>query len=275
MSLTRVDPEEIERRMLLEAIFQRYHYDFRHYAPASLRRRLRQGQNALGAPTLSALQERVLRDPALFAQLLQWLTVQVSELFRDPSYYVSIRAEVVPFLRTFPFFRIWIPGCGNGEEAWSMAILLKEEGLLDRALIYATDINALALRQAAAGVYDIKRVPGFSAAYVAAGGTASLAEYYTAGYGSVVFDRELRRNVVFSDHSLAADGVFAEVQFVSCRNVLIYFDRELQGRAVGLFRDSLCHRGFLGLGARESLKFTAHADAFEEAIREGRIYRRR
>ena len=181
----------------------------------------------------------------------------------------------MPILRTYPSFKIWVAGCSTGEEAYSFAILLREEGLLDRALIYATDINAHTLAKAEAGVYGIDRVQGFSENYRQAGGRASLADYYTAAYQRAVFDKSLRTHIVFSDHSLATDSVFAEVQLVSCRNVLIYFNRPLQDRALGLFRDALSHRGFLGLGAKETVRLSAHATAFEEVVRGERLYQKR
>lgn len=268
------EPEEIEREMLLEAVFRRYHYDFRRYARASLRRRLGQAMSAAGASSLSDLQFRVLREPAEFARLLQYLTVQVSEIFRDPPYWRAVRERVLPYLETFPFARLWIAGCSEGEEVYSMAVMLEERGLLDRALLYATDVNPEALRRAEKGIYPLERMAAFSEAYRAAGGAGTLSDYYTAGHGYAVFDKALRRNVVFSDHSLATDGVFAEVQMVSCRNVLIYFDSVLQDRVLALFRDSLCHRGFLGLGARETTRYGALAHAFTEVEPQARLYRR-
>ena len=266
---------DIELRLLLDAIYLRYQQDFRHYAAASLRRRVRQAMERFGCATVSELQGRVLHDPQVFATLLQYLTVQVSEMFRDPPYFRALREKVVPLLETYPFFKVWVAGCSTGEEAWSLAILLQEEKLLGRTLIYATDINPDALRVAEAGVYSQERVAGFSANYLKAGGRGSLADYYTAAYGNAVFDKRLRQQMVFSDHSLATDTVFSEVELVSCRNVLIYFDRDLQGRAIGLFHDSLSPRGFLGLGSKESLRFTPHAGAFQEFVAPERIYRKR
>jgi chemotaxis protein methyltransferase CheR len=264
-----------ERERLLDAIYRRYHYDFRGYAPASMHRRLAQARSGLAAESIAALEERILDDADAFARLLDYLTVQVSDFFRDPAYWRALREHVIPFLDTFPWARVWIAGCSQGEELYSMAILLHEAGLLERTLLYATDVNPAALRHAEAGVYDLDRIAAFSEAYLAAGGRGSLSDYYTAAYGRAVFDKALRRNVVFSDHSLTTDGVFAEVQLVSCRNVLIYFDRALQDRTVGLLRDSLSHRGWLGLGSRETLRFGAHADAFEEVAPAARLYRRR
>lgn len=267
--------EDIEFRLLLEAIFRKFHYDFRGYSMASLKRRLRQARERMGCNTFSQLQDRVLHDPPAFPELLAFLTVQVSELFRDPDYFRAIREEVVPYLRTYPSLKVWVAGCSAGEEVYSLAILFREEGLEDRTMIYGTDINPEALRRAEAGVYELDRIPSFTENHRRSGGKSSLSDYYTAAYGGAVFDKGLRRRAVFSDHSLAADQVFAEVQLVSCRNVLIYFDRPLQDRAVGLFRDSLSRRGFLGLGARESLRFSSHADDFEEFDRSERIFRKR
>lgn len=266
---------DIELQLLIDAIYLKYHYDFKGYARASLKRRLRTAMGRFGVDTLSRLQDKVLHEPATFPALLGYLTVQVSDMFRDPAYFQALRARVVPLLRTYPSLRIWVAGCSTGEEVYSLAILLREEGLLARTLIYATDINAQALEQAEAGVYSVDRVAGFSDNYRKAGGRASLSEYYTAAYGRAVFDKSLRENIVFSDHSLATDSVFAEVQLVSCRNVLIYFDRVLQDRALGLFRDALVRRGFLGIGAKESLRFSAHVGSFDELVRNERIYQKR
>lgn len=266
---------DIELSLLLEAVYLKYQHDFRHYAYASLRRRIRQAMQRFGAETVSQLQDRVLRDPALFASMLQYFTVQVSEMFRDPPYFAALREKVVPLLATHPYVKVWVAGCSTGEEAWSLAILLAEEGLLHRTLIYATDINPEALAVAQAGVYPVDRVALFSTNYIKSGGRASLADYYTAAYGNAVFDKALKAQIVFSDHSLATDNVFSEVELVSCRNVLIYFDRALQARAVGLFHDALSHRGFLGIGSRETLRFTPHAAAFEEFVANERIYRKR
>jgi chemotaxis protein methyltransferase CheR len=267
--------EDIELRLLLEAIHLKYGYDFRAYSMASLRRRLHQAKGALGCTSFSRLQERVLHEPDVLPRLMGYLTVQVSELFRDPSYFRAIREHVVPHLRTYPSIKVWVAGCGAGEEVYSFAILLREEGLEDRALIYGTDIHRESLDRAEAGVFDLARLPLFTENHRLSGGTCSLSKYYTAAYGGAVLDRSLRQRVVFSDHSLVTDTVFAEVQLVSCRNVLIYFDRTLQDRAIGLFRDALGNQGFLGLGAKESLRFSAHAVAFEDFVPTQRIYRRR
>jgi len=265
---------EIELQLLLNAIYLKYHYDFRGYAAASMKRRLRSAMPHFGCQTLSQLQDRIVHDPTTFAALLGFLTVPVSEMFRDPSYFRSIRERVVPVLRTYPSLKIWVAGCSTGEEAYSLAILLREERLLDRTLIYATDINAHTLQKAEAGVYDADRIAGFTENHRRSGAASSLSDYYTARYGRAVLDKSLRKNIVFSDHSLATDSVFAEVQFVSCRNVLIYFDRTLQERALGLFTESLCRKGFLGIGAKESLRSSTYARSFVEVVREDRIYQK-
>jgi chemotaxis protein methyltransferase CheR len=269
------DTDEMEIKLLLEAILGRFHYDFRGYAMASLRRRLAQAKEHFDCRSYSALQELVLHDPSTLPKLLSYLTVQVSELFRDPAYFRALREEVVPYLRTYPSLKIWVAGCSTGEELYSLAILFREEGLEDRTMFYATDINPDALKRAEAGVYDLDRMALFTENHRASGGKSSLSDYYTAAYGAAVFDKTLRQRTVFSDHSLVTDAVFAEVHLASCRNVLIYFDREFQDRAVGLFRDSLVRNGFLGIGAKESLRFSTHADAFQEISREARIYQRR
>lgn len=265
----------IELRLLLEAIYLRYHHDFRQYAATPLHDRLGRALEHFGLRTLSGLQERVLREPAVLHELLPFLTVQVSDMFRDPPFFLALRNEVIPRLRTYPSLKVWVAGCAGGEEVHALAILLHEEGLLDRTIMYASDITTQALEEGTSGIYALDRIARFSENYRAAGGRGSLSDYYTAAYGAAAFDKALRRNVVFTDHSLATDQVFAEVQLVTCRNVLIYFNPELQARAVRLFRDALCHGGFLGLGAGETLRFTPHADAFDLPLPDVRIYRKR
>jgi chemotaxis protein methyltransferase CheR len=239
-----------------------------------MRRRLHQALTHFRVESLSALQHRLLRDSSLVAELVGFLTVQVSDLFRDPEFFAAVRGNVVPLLRTYPSLKIWIAGCSSGEEVYSLAILLDEEGLLERTVIYATDVNGEALRRADRGVFDIGRAAEFTRNYQRAGGTRSLSDYFTAAYGGIAFDRRLRNNVVFSDHSLATDNAFAEVHMVTCRNVLIYFDPELRDRAIGLFRDSLVRKGVLALGAKESLISSAHRTAFAALDRQHRLYER-
>jgi len=267
--------EDIEIRLLLEALFLTFHYDFRNYAMASVKRRLRQAREALGFATISAMQESLLHDPSLLPKLLGYLTVQVSEMFRDPSFFQAIREKVIPHLRTYPSLKVWIAGCSGGEELYSMVILFREEGLEERTLFYATDINAEALAVAEAGVYALDRVRLFTENHQKSGGKSSLSDYYQAAYGRAFFDKSLRRNVVFSDHSLVTDAVFSEMHLISCRNVLIYFDRDLQDRAIKLFEGSMVRKGFLGLGAKESMRFSRHAGSFEEFSREDKLYQKR
>ena len=266
---------DIEFNLLIDAIYHMYHYDFRGYAAASLRRRLRAAMIRFGCSTLSQLQHKVVHDAAVFPALLDFLTVQVSEMFRDPAYFLALRRQVVPMLRTYPSLKVWVAGCSSGEEAYSLAILLQEEGLLSKTMIYATDINSGTLQKAAAGVYDLDRIAGFTASHHLAGARSSLSDYYSAAYGRAMFNKSLKDHIVFSDHSLATDSVFAEVQLVSCRNVLIYFNRALQDRAIGLFREALCRQGFLGIGTKESLRFSSHADAFVNFVPGERIFQKR
>ncbi len=266
--------EDVELDLLLQAIYRQYHYDFRQYARASLRRRVQSACDRFACSSVSQLQDRVLEDAALFSRLLQFLTIQVSDMFRDAGFFRTLRQSVTPLLRTYPSIKVWVAGCSTGEEVYSLAILLHETGLAGRAVVYATDINEEALRRAEVGVYPVERVAQFSKNYLAAGGTGSLSDYYTAAFGAARFDKSLRANVVFADHSLATDGVFSETHLITCRNVLIYFDRELQDRAIGLFGESLCRGGFLGLGARETLAFSSQGAAFVELSRAERIYRK-
>jgi chemotaxis protein methyltransferase CheR len=266
---------EIEFRLLIDAIYHMYHYDFHGYAPASLRRRLKTAMLRFDCRTLSQLQDKVMHDPAVFPALLDFLTVQVSEMFRDPSYFRALREKVVPLLRTYPSLKVWVAGCSAGEEAYSLAILLHEEGLLSKTIIYATDINPTTLQKAAAGVFGLERIAGFTANHHKSGARSSLSDYYSAAYGRAVFNKSLKDHIVFSDHSLATDSVFAEAQLVSCRNVLIYFNRELQDRALGLFHESLCRQGFLGIGAKESIRFSALANGFTDFVPGERIFQKR
>jgi len=264
----------IELDLLLDAIHRRYHYDFRGYSRSSLRRRAELARQTFECATLSELQARILHEPALFPALIDCMTVQVSEMFRDPLYFKALREQVIPHLKTFPSLKVWVAGCSYGEELYSLAILFREEGLEARTMFYATEINPAALAKAKAGIYELDRIPLFTENHRRSGGRTSLSDYYTAAYGAAVFDKSLRERTVFAEHSLASDAVFSEMHLISCRNVLIYFDGELQNRAVGLFKDSLIRGGFLGLGASESLRFTAHGDAFTAFEEDQRIYRR-
>ncbi len=267
--------DDIETNLLLEGIRQRYGHDFRHYSRPSLKRRLEQALTRLGCPDLSNLQGRVLRDPPLFSALLQVITVGTSEMFRDPLYFVALRDEVLPVLLTYPSRKLWVAGCSTGEEVYSLCILLEESGLLERSVVYATDINPASIDTASRGIFRLADMAKNTRNYQRAGGRRSFSDYYTIAYESAIFDRRLARNVVFSDHDLATDATFAEVQLVSCRNVLIYFDRPLQDRALGLFRDSLSPRGFLGLGSHETLRLSSHDAEFESVAPAARLFRKR
>lgn len=266
---------DLELKLLLDAVYRRYQHDFRHYAVASLRRRVRQAMEHFDCTSVSALQGRVLHEPEVFAGMLRYFTVQCSDMFRDPALFRLLREQVVPELSTYPSVKVWVAGCSTGEEVWSYAILLAESGLLKRSLIYATDINPDALKAAERGIFAAERIPQFTANYREAGGVGTFSDYYHVAYGNAAFEPAFRRSMVLADHSLATDQVFSEVQLVSCRNVLIYFDRALQDRAVGLFAEALVDRGFLALGSHETLRYTSHADAFDEAFPAQRVYQRR
>ncbi len=270
-----VSLEDIEVLVLLEAIYHRYHFDFRNYAQASIRRRVEAAMRALQCNTISRLQELTLRDNAAFDVLLRHLTVQVTDMFRDPQFFRRFRNDVVPILGTYPSIRIWVAGCSTGEEVYSYAVIMREAGLLERTIIYATDISAAALEQAERGVYPLNRMREFAKNHQLTGATQSLSEHYSAGPVGAVFHRELIKRVVFADHSLATDNVFAEVQVASCRNVLIYFNHVLQERALSVLSDALAYRGFLGLGSKESLQFSQHEPLFEQPFQNERWYRKR
>lgn len=265
---------DIELRMLVEAVYLKYNYDFRDYTGASQKRRVLVAMREMECATVSELQSRVLHEPNGFAQLLHYLTIPVTEMFRDPDYFLAVREQVAPFLKTYPSLKIWVAGCSTGEEVYSLAILLKEEGLLERSIIYATDINPESLDAARRGVFPLERMRLYTENYQKAGGKAAFSDYYTAAYGGALFERSLMENVTFADHSLSTDSVFSETHFVSCRNVLIYFNRRLQDRVLGLFHDSLCHRGFLGLGSKESIDFSSYAERFEPLAKRERLFRK-
>jgi len=270
-----VQVEDIEIRLLLEAIYQLYGYDFRSYSPASMRRRIMHRLTMSGFSTVLEMTDRVLRDRQFFVILLNDLTVNVTEMFRDPEFYKAFREEVVPVLKTFPFIKIWHAGCSTGEEIYSMAILLEEEGLYERAMLYATDIDKNVLAAAKKGIYPIHAFKQYTDNYRRAGGRQSLSDYATARYDSVIMEQRLKRNIVFADHDLATDQVFGEMHVILCRNVLIYFDRPLQQRVFKLFGESLDMGGFLCLGTKESLRFSGNEEAFDVVNRPLRIFRKR
>jgi chemotaxis protein methyltransferase CheR len=266
--------ERIEINLLLEGVYHHYGFDFRSYAYASLRRRIWKRIAAERLPTISSLQDRVLHDPSMMEKLLLDLSINVTAMFRDPGFYAAFRRDVVPALRTYPFIRIWHAGCSSGEEAYSMAILLEEEDLYDRARMYATDINEVVIRKAKEGIFPLDRMQEYTQNYLRAGGTRSFSEYYTAMYDGALFAPRLMRNIVFSQHNLATDRSFAECNVILCRNVLIYFDRNLQQRVHQLFHESLPVYGYLGLGSKESLRFSGFEDNYEQVDPREKIYRK-
>jgi chemotaxis protein methyltransferase CheR len=266
--------ERIEIELLMEAVHRHYGYDFRSYAYASLKRRLWKYIVEEGLSTISGLQQRVLHDPGAMERLLMSLSVNVTSMFRDPGFYRAFREKVVPLLRTYPFVRIWHAGCATGEEVYSMAILLQEEDLYDRARIYATDINESLLHTARTGIFPLEKMQEYTHNYLQAGGARSFSQYYTAAYDGALFSPALRRNVVFAQHNLVTDRSFSEFNVILCRNVMIYFDRELQNRVHQLFYDSLPTYGVLVLGSKESLRFSTVEDRYEELSAREKIYRK-
>jgi chemotaxis protein methyltransferase CheR len=270
----RDDLEEIELALLLEGVFRRYGFDFRQYAPASLRRRVWRRVHAEGLETIAGLTDRLLHEPASMERLLLDLSINVTAMFRDPSFYAAFRRKVVPLLRTYPFTRIWVAGCSTGEEVYSLAILLHEEGVYERTRIYATDINESVLERARAGVFPLDKMREYTHNYINAGGTRAFSEYYVAAYEGAQFQRPLIENVVFAQHNLVSDRSFNEFNVVLCRNVMIYFDRALQERVHALFHESLVHFGILGLGNRESINFSPFAEQYEELDPGEKLYRK-
>jgi chemotaxis protein methyltransferase CheR len=268
------DLEELEVELLLEAIHRRYGFDFRQYAPASLRRRLRRRMEGEKLDTVSALQDRLLHDPAVMERLLLDLSINVTAMFRDPGFYFSFREKVVPLLRTYPFSRLWVAGCSTGEEVYSLAILLAEESLSDRVRIYATDINQSVIEQARLGVFPLDKMQEYTQNYIRAGGTRSFSEYYVARYNGARFAQELVDGVVFAQHNLASDAAFNEFHVITCRNVMIYFAQPLQEHVHRLFYESLATFGVLALGQKETIRFSPHESAYEELDAEERLYKK-
>ncbi len=266
---------ELEIKLLMEGVYQVYGHDFREYSEASLRRRLTQWLSGSEFSTLSRAQSDILRNRALFDSLLRGITVNVSEMFRDPAFFKALREQVVPYLKTYPFVKIWHAGCSTGEEAYSMAILLQEEGLKGRFRIYATDINEEVIRTAQEGIYPLQELQHFTRNYQHAGGTGSFSDYYTARYDHAILSPDLRENVIFAAHSLAVDADFGEMNLILCRNVMIYFKQPLKERVLGLFDTSLVPGGFLCLGTKESLDNRQISDRYEAMTPRMQIYRKR
>ncbi len=268
------DTEELELDLLLQAIHLKYGYDFRNYSKAHLRRRVNQRLQLSGLKTISELQNLILWDNDFFQLLMQDLSITVTEMFRDPEFYAVFRKKVVPDLKTYAHIKIWHAGCSTGEEVYSLAILLQEENMLSKTRIYATDINKNALMTAKQGIYSSKDMEQYARNYLEAGGSGKLSDYYTSKYGSVLFDQSLAKNIVFADHNLVTDGIFAEINLVFCRNVLIYFDKCLQNKVLSLFTASLANRGFLCLGTKESLQFSDEEANYLVIDKKMKIYRK-
>lgn len=274
MTKTEADILDLEVGLFLEALFRRHGYDFRHYAKASIRRRVAGLASSAGVRTISDLMPRTLRDPSFLPEILSQLSVPVTEMFRDPPVFNALREQILPQLASWPRLKIWQAGCATGEEVYSLAVMLDEEGLLDRTLIYATDINDLALKKAEDGVFPLSALEEAEWRHRQSGGRRSLSDYGVSAHGYVRMDQRLREHIVFAHHNLVCDGVFCEVQLVLCRNVLIYFDRDLQERVLGIFHGSLGRGGFLCLGTRESLKQSEAKLGFSVVDKEHRIFRR-
>ena len=270
----RLDLETIELQLLLEGVYRQYGLDFREYAPASLKRRVWRRVHAEGAGTIAGLLARVLHEPEAMTRLLLDLSINVTSMFRDPTFYRALREQVVPLLRTYPFTRVWVAGCSTGEEVYSLAILLNEEGLGDRTRIYATDINETVLERARAGVFPLDKMREYTDNYIRAGGSRAFSEYYLAKYEGALFDRALSENVVWAPHNLVQDRQFNTFNLILCRNVMIYFDRGLQSRVHRLLHDSLERFGVLALGHKESIRFTGFEDCYEELDAQEKLYRR-
>jgi chemotaxis protein methyltransferase CheR len=266
--------EDLELQLLLDGILHRYGYDFRHYAPASLRRRIRSIVEKESVPSISALQERILREHSCMARFITSLSVPVTAMFRDPSFYRALRSEVVPMLRTYPFVRIWHAGCATGEEVYSLAILLTEEGLYDRCRIYATDLSDATLQRASKGIYDLSRMRDYTHNYQLFGGQMDFSSYYTADHERVIFSPRLRKNIVFSQHNLVSDGPFNEFNLILCRNVMIYFDRTLRDQVLKLLDGSLARFGVLGIGRKETLELSSITPRYNELPSHTRLYRK-
>lgn len=267
--------EDLEVDLLLEAVYRRWGYDFRSYSRASISRRLRDFAAESGHANISELISHIIRDQALVRDLARQFSVTVTDLFRDPQFYRALREIVLPRLRTWPRFKVWHAGCATGEEVYSLAILLTEEGLYERATMYATDFNEDALRRAREGIVHSDRIQQATRNYQATGGKRSFSDYYRARYGVAIMDQALKTRLVFANHNLASDSVFGEMQLVVCRNVLIYFNKELKNRVLRLLAESLSHGGFLCVGTKETLEFTAVADQFQLLDAEARIYKKR
>lgn len=270
-----IENQDLEIQLFLQAIYLKYGYDFRGYSKSHIKRRILNRLCLSGLNNISEMQNRVIYDESFFHTILHDFSINVTEMFRDPSFYRSIKEKVIPILKTYPFIKIWHAGCSTGEEVYSMAILLKEEGLLNKSEIYATDFNEIVLKKAEEGIYPIENIKDYTYNYHQSGGTEVFSNYYTVKYNSVIFDESLKKKIIFADHNLVTDGVFGEMNLIICRNVLIYFNKELQNHVIKLFYDSLCNGGILGLGSKESLRFSEYDYKFQAYVEEEKIYRKK
>jgi len=269
------ETSELEISLLLEAVFQKYGYDFRQYSKAHIRRRILNRMALSGIKDVSQIQSKVLKDETFANELLQDLSITVTEMFRDQDFYSSVRENVIPILKTYPFIKIWHAGCATGEEAYSMAIILQEEGLYDRTTIYATDFNQRALNRAKEGIFPNRLMAEYTSNYQLSGGKESFSDYYTSNYDNVIMNQSLKKNIVWANHNLVTDGVFAEVHMILCRNVLIYFDKDLQNKVQELFHNSLISGGILCLGSKEGLRFTDFSEKYTETDKKQRIFKKK
>ena len=260
---------------LLEAFFQKYSYDFRHYSEAHIRRRIMNRMSMSGFENIEQMQSRLLTDEVFASEFLQDLSIKVTEMFRDPGFYRSFRENVIPILKTYSFVKIWHAGCATGEEAYSVAIILQEEGLYERTTIYATDFNQQALSHAKEGIFSSKMMKEYTTNYQMSGGKESFSNYYTSDDNNVIMNQSLKKNIVWANHNLVTDSVFAEVHLILCRNVLIYFDKDLQNKVQKLFHNSLINGGILCLGSKEGLRFTDLSKEYSELDKKQRIFKKK
>lgn len=274
-NITDITNEQLEIKLLLEAIYIKYGYDFRDYSIAHTKRRLEYRRAIEGMSNYSQMQHKVIHEESFFEQILLDLSINVTEMFRDPWFYKKVRELVFPHLKTYPFVKIWHAGCSAGQEVYSMGIILEEESMKDRAQVYATDFNQSILEKAKEGIYPMACVRQYTANYQGSNGSASFSDYYTADYDNIIMKHSLKDKVLFTAHNLATDGVFGEMHVIFCRNVLIYFNKELQNKVFNLFYDSLLPGGFLCLGSKESLKFSDIEDKFELISQKEKIYRKK
>ena len=273
--MTYTDTSKLKFSLLLDTVYQKYGYDFSQYSQTHIMRRVMNRMNLSGLKDISQMQSMVLNDETFASRLLQDLSITVTEMFRDPGFYMSLRKNVVPILKTYPFIKVWHAGCATGEEVYSLAIILQEEGLYDRTTIYATDFNQQALNKAKEGIFPDKVMKEYSTNYRLSGGKESFSNYYTSSYDNVIMKQSLKKNIVWANHNLVTDSVFAEVHLILCRNVLIYFEMVLQNKVHQLFYDSLLNGGILCLGSKETLNFMSLHQEYIELDKKHRIYKKK